>query len=93
MFNRGSTGVFLLLRIFNKLLGAHGSPSSGSLLNLSPHMVVIIIYLFVLDDSLTSERVTTRTEQLTKCFELLQKVRVRLWPCKTSLSPPEILYY
>ena len=30
----GSTGVFLLLRIFSKLFGAPGSPSLGSLLNL-----------------------------------------------------------
>ena len=28
-----------------------------------------MIYLFVHDDSLTSERFTTRTEQLTKCCE------------------------
>ena len=44
---------------FSKLFGAQGSPSSGSLLNLlSPRFlfirVVIVIYLFVLDDSLTS---------------------------------------
>ena len=30
--DRGSTGVSLLLRTFIKLLGAQGSPSSGSLL-------------------------------------------------------------
>ena len=30
----------------------------------------------------------TRTEQLTKCCEPLQKMRVRLGPCKTGLSPP-----
>ena len=47
-----------------------------------------MIYLSVLDDSLTSLRFTTRTEQLTKCNEPLQKLRVRLWPCKTGLSPP-----
>ena len=46
---------------FNKLLGAQGSPSSGSLLNLfSPRFlfigVVIMIYSFVPDDSLTSYR-------------------------------------
>ena len=29
-----------------------------------------------------------RTEQLTKCCEPLQKLRVRLGSCKTSLSPP-----
>ena len=32
--HRGSTGVSLLLRTFSKLLGAQGSRSSGSLLNL-----------------------------------------------------------
>ena len=47
-----------------------------------------MIYLFVLDDSLTSYRFTTRTEELTKCYEPLQKLRVRLWPCKIDLSPP-----
>ena len=52
-----------------------------------------MIYLFVLDDSLTSERFTTRTEELTKCYEPLQKLRVRLWPFKTGLSPPVTLCY
>ena len=37
-----------------------------------------MIYLFVHGDSLTSLRFTTRTEQLTKCCEPLQKLRVRL---------------
>ena len=44
-----------------------------------------MIYLFVLDDSLTN---TTRTEELTKCYEPLQKMR--LWPCKIDLSPSVI---
>ena len=52
-----------------------------------------MIYLFVLDDSLTSERFTTRTEELTKCCEPLQKLRVRLGTCKTGLSPPVTLCY
>ena len=50
-----------------------------------------MIYLFVLGDSLTS--FTTRTEELTKCYEPLQKLRVRLGTCKIDLSPPVILYY
>ena len=52
-----------------------------------------MFYLFVLDDSLTSSRFTTRTEELTKCYVPLQKlrVRVRLWPCKIDLSPPVTL--
>ena len=49
-----------------------------------------MIYLFVLDDSLTSKRFTTRTEELTKCNEPLQKLRVRLGSCKTGLSHPVI---
>ena len=52
-----------------------------------------MIYLFVLDDSLTSKRFATETEQLTKCCEPLQKQRVRLGTYKTSLSPPVILHY
>ena len=52
-----------------------------------------MIYSFVLNDLLTSKRFTTRTEQLTKCCEPPQKMRLRLWPCKTGLSPPVILYY
>ena len=50
-----------------------------------------MIYLLVLDDSLTSVRSTTRTEELTKCYEALQKLRVRLWPCKIDLNPPVTL--
>ena len=49
-------------------------------------------YLFVVDDSLTSSRFTTRTEELTKCYEPLQKLIVRLGTCKIDLSPPVILY-
>ena len=41
-----------------------------------------MIYLFVLDDSLTSLRFTSKTEELTlreltKCYEPMQKLRVR----------------
>ena len=41
-----------------------------------------MIYLFVLDDLLNSKRFTTRAEELTKCYEPLQRLRVMLWPCK-----------
>ena len=34
-------------------------------------------YLFVLGDSLTSERFTAGAEELAKCYEPLQKLRVR----------------
>ena len=34
-----------------------------------------MIYLFVLDDSYTSKRLTTRTEDLTQCCEPLQKLK------------------
>ena len=52
-----------------------------------------MIYLFVLDDPFTSWRFTTRTEELTKCYEPLQKLRVRLRPCKIDLNPPVTLCY
>ena len=51
-----------------------------------------MIYMFVLDDSLTT-RFTTRTKELTKYYEPLQKLRVRLWPCKIDLNPPVTLRY
>ena len=62
-----------------QLFGTQGSPSSGSLLNLlSPRflfirmfIVVIVIYLFVFDYSLTTKRFTSRTEELTKCVFLV----------------------
>ena len=54
---------------------------------------LVALLSHVLDDSLTNLRLTTRTEQLTKCCEPLQKLRVRLGACKTGLSPPVILYY
>ena len=96
------TGVHLvfclLFRIFSKLFGAQGAPSLGSLLlteSMSPRflfiMVVFVIYLFVLGDSLTSQRFTTRTEELTKCCEPLQKLRVRLGACEIDLNPPVFL--
>ena len=45
-----------------------------------------MIYLFVHDDSLTSKRFTTRTEQLTKWCEPLQKMRVRLNLAEKALA-------
>ena len=48
-------------------------------------MVVIMIYLFVVDDSLTSKRFTARTEQLTKYCEPLQKMRLRRYICCGSI--------
>ena len=52
-----------------------------------------MIYLFVLDYSFTNKRFTTKTEELTKCYEPLQKLRVRLRPCKIDLNPPVTLCY
>ena len=49
--------------------------------------------LLALDDSLTSYMFNTRTEQLTKCCEPLQKMKVRFELCKIDLRPPVILYY
>ena len=66
------------------LFGTQGSlsPGSFSIVSVSPRFLfildVIIIYLFVLGDSLTSQRFTTRTEQISKCCEPPQKLRVRL---------------
>ena len=45
-------------------------------------MVVIIISLFDLDDSLASQRFTTRTEQLINCCGPLQNIRVIFGYCK-----------
>ena len=45
------------------------------------------------DPVMTLTYFTTRTKQLTKCHEPLQKLKVRLGSCKTGLSPPVILYY
>ena len=39
------------------------------------------------------KRFTTRPEELAKCYEPLQKLRVRLWPCKIDLSPPVTVCY
>ena len=50
-----------------------------------------LIHQDVYHDLFVCKRFTTRTEELTKCYEPLQKLRVRLWPCKTALSPPVIL--
>ena len=55
----GFNWCFFLAPDFSTLFEAHGSPSSGSLLDLRVLlflfiMVVNMIYLFVLDDSLTS---------------------------------------
>ena len=56
-----------------------------------------MIYLFVHVDSFSSQRFTTRAEQITKCYEPLQKMRMSLEPCKTGITPPPppqvILYY
>ena len=52
-----------------------------------------MIHLFVLGDSLTSTRLTTRTEQLTKCCGPLQKMGVRIGACKIDLNSRVILYY
>ena len=55
----GSDRCFSFAPGFSKVFGAQGSPSSGILLNmLSPRFLFnrmfIMIYLFILDDSLTS---------------------------------------
>ena len=59
---------FLLFQIFIKLFGAQGSPSSGQLTeSVSPRflitVVVIMVYLFVFDDSLTSKRLINASKR------------------------------
>ena len=57
-------GVFLLLDIFSDVVWHPGIAIYQSFFLFI--MVVIIIYLFVLDDLLVSYRAATRIEQLTK---------------------------
>ena len=52
-----------------------------------------MMYLFVLDGPLAGWGFAAGTGGLTKCYEPLQKLRVRLSTCKTSLSPPVTLCY
>ena len=84
---------FKFVPVFSKLFCKKESPSSGSI-SVSPrcliHQLVIMIYLCVIHDSLTSKRFTTRNEQLTICCEPLKRVMVRLGHCKTGLRPPVI---
>ena len=88
---------FLLLQIFRDVVWRPGpSIARQPILSMSPRfwfiLDVIMIYLLVLDDYLTSCRFTTWTKQLTKCCKPLLKLRVSLGACKTSLSPPLISY-
>ena len=59
-------------------------------------MVVIVIYLFVLVDSLNSQGFTTRTEQLIDCCESLQRRRVGLGWTRSNfillIIPRQYLY-
>ena len=69
------------------LFGFPGISTSGQLIvSVRPRfsfiVVFIMIYLFGLDDSFTIYRFATRTEQLTKYCEPLQKLKARLVPCK-----------
>ena len=52
-----------------------------------------MIYLFVLDSSLAGWGFAAGAEELTKCYEPLQRLRVRLWPCGIDLGPPVALCY
>ena len=79
------------LQIFSDVVWHQEISIAGQLIvSVSPRVLfimVVIINLFVLDDSLTSQSSTTRTEQVTKCCEPLQKIRVRLGAYETGLSP------
>ena len=102
MAKRGSTDVFLLLQSY-MVIWRTGTSIVGQLTctyfyfftqSVNPRflfiMLVIMIYLFVLDDSF-SWRFTTRTDILTQCCEPLQNLKVRLGTGKIDLSPPVIL--
>ena len=52
----------------------------------------IVIYVLYRDDSLTSKGFTMLTEQLTKCLELLQKLRA-MFGQFNRFKPLVILFY
>ena len=54
---------------------------------------MVVLFVLCLGVSIFCAVGTTRTEELTKCYEPLQKLRVRLGTCNIDLSPPVILYY
>ena len=54
------------------------------------HGIYHDLFVCLCNDHSLTKRFTTRTERLTKCFEPLQKLRVRLGTCKTGLSPSVI---
>ena len=66
--------------------GATLSRDQSTVIMIIP-VVPLIIGFMVLDN------MCSKTEELTKCYEPLQKLRVRIWPCKTGLSPPVTLCY
>ena len=88
MVHRGSTDDLLLLQISNgvvwhlRVLSDNLQLSRNTLYLLSPPLFFFIVLnrdLFVYpDDSLTSQRVIMQTEQPTKCFVPLQKLRARI---------------
>ena len=79
------------LQQFTKIAGRkihlHQVTSSLLFINVLVFLFSLIACILALKDIL---RFTTRTEKLTKCYEPLQKLRVRLGSCKTGLSPPVI---
>ena len=65
--------------------------------NCAPLVADLFLYCYERDfmDSLNHDNQADviGTEELTKCYEPLQKLRVRLWPCRVGLSPPVALCY
>ena len=67
---------------------------SGNLFLIAPFPDLCLLVLFEnWTESVVSKVDSRRTEELTKCYEPLQKLRVRLWPCKIDLNPPVTLCY
>ena len=48
---------------------------------------------YILPERSYEQSLLVGSEELTKCYEPLQKLRVRLWPCKIDLNPPVTLCY
>ena len=84
LVHRGSTDAVLLVQISSGVVWQSSELSRNALYLLSPRLCFLIVFkrdsFGYRDDSLTSKGVSMRTEQPTKCFAPLQKLRVRSAP-------------
>ena len=55
--------------------------------------ITFMFYQRIMVVALENGALEMDSEELTKCYEPLQKLRVRLGTCKTGLSPPVTLCY